>query len=686
MLSTTGIIIFVLLLAIAGYFSTMGAAKLYNRVRIGRPIERTDRLGERVLGFARFFGPNDCQRKIAREPGAALMHLPIIFGVALFVLGAVHLVLEKVIGLVIFGSPYFYLLTEIGALLLLFGILFSGVRRYIQKIPRLDVGTWEQEKFIVFLITDMSVICIAYFLTYGFRLIGSPDYFDQWRLALAPFSQLVAAIFSGMDPATALKLSNIFWWVHIVAAFIILGIPRYSPLLHPMAAPLNIIFRYLDNKIEPLEKIDFEDEEREAFGVNKLADFTWKDLLDCYACAECGRCQDNCPAYLTGKPLSPKKLLAEIKEHLEEIVPGEPRIKVVDGHVEFGEQEHKSEDAEDAKKLVGEVIDEHVIWACTTCRACREQCPNMNEHANKIMMLRRAYVLDESDFPAEAQLTFTNMERNSNPWGIGWADRANWTEGLDVKIMGELDDPSEVEYLFYVGCAGSFDDRIKKVSIALVKLLNEAGVKFAILGTEEKCCGDSARRLGNEYLFQSLAEENIETFKGYGVKKIITTCPHGYTTLKTDYKQLGGDFEVIHHTQLINQLIKEGKIKPGALAEKLKATYHDSCYLGRYNEEYDAPRSVIAAIKDVSLTEMEKSKQKGFCCGAGGGRMWLEEDIGKRINVERTEQALATNPQAIICNCPFCLTMLEDGLKDKEASDDVKVYDLAELVAKSIAK
>ncbi|MDD4170183.1 MAG: (Fe-S)-binding protein [Desulfotomaculaceae bacterium] len=681
-LSTTGIVIFVLLVAISLYFLTMGVAKLYNRVRIGRPVERDDRLMERLLGYF----SHDCQLKIAREPGAALMHLPIIIGAVLMVLGAVHLVLEKVLHLVLFGSPYFYLIADIGALLLLFGILWSAVRRYIQKIPRLGVGTWKEERFIVFLVSDLALICIAYFLTYGFMIVGSPEYFDQWRLSMAPISQLVAKIFSGVEPALALTLSGVFWWVHIIGALVIMGTPRYSPMVHPMAAPANIIFRYLDNKIEPLEKIDFEDEEAETFGVNKLTDFTWKDLLDCYACAECGRCQDSCPAYLTGKPLSPKEVLAHIKEHLEDVVPGEPVIKMVDGHVVFDEQEHKSEDAEDAKKLVGEVIDEHVIWACTTCRACREQCPNANEHANKLMMLRRAYVLDESDFPAEAQLTFTNMERNSNPWGIGWADRANWAADLGVTILGEADDAASVEYLYYVGCAGAFDERIKKVSEAMVKVLQEAGVSFGILGTEEKCCGDSARRLGNEYLFQSLAEENIETFKGYGVKKIITACPHCFTTLKQDYKQLGGDFEVVHHTQLIDQLIKAGKIKPGALNGKLKATYHDSCYLGRYHDEYAAPRNIIAAIKDISLVEMERSKQKGFCCGAGGGRMWLEEDIGTRINVARTEQALELNPQAIVSNCPFCLTMLEDGLKDKEASEQVKVYDIAELVVQSTSK
>lgn len=680
MLSTTGIIVFILLVAVAGLLCLLGMVKLYNRITVGRPIDRSDRLLERILGSGiGFLGRNDCQRKIAREPGAALMHLPILYGVVLFALGAVHLVLEKVLGLVIFGSPYFYLLTEIGGVLVVFGILFSAVRRYIQKIPRLDVGTFEQEKFILFLISFLALTPIAYFLSYGFMLVASPDYFDQWRLGLAPITQLVASLCGDMDPAKAGLLAEVFWWAHIVTGLAIVACPIISPVLHPAAAPLNIIFRYLDNKIEPMEPIDFEDEEKETFGVNNLNDFTWKDLLDCFACAECGRCQDNCPAYLTQKPLSPKKVLAKIKEHLEESMPGLPVFRVEGGNLLIEKPALLTHEDDETKKLLGGIIDEEEIWACTTCRACREQCPNMNEHANKIMQLRRAYVLDESDFPAEAQLTFTNMERNSNPWGIGWADRANWIEDLGVKL---LSDDSDVEYLFYVGCAGSFDDRIKKVSVALVQILQAAGVSFGILGTEEKCCGDSARRLGNEYLYQSLAEENIETFKGYGVKKIITTCPHCFNVLKSDYKQLGADFEVIHHTQLIDQLVKAGKIKIGSLAENLKVTYHDSCYLGRYNEEYAAPRNIIGSIKQLSLVEMQRSKEKGFCCGAGGGRMWLEEE-GNRINLARTEQALETDPQAIITNCPFCLTMLEDGLKDKEASEQVKVYDVAELVARA---
>ena len=684
MLSATGIIIFVLLLAVAGFFTTMGMAKLYNRITVGRPVDRSDRLLERIIGSGiGVFGKNDCQRKIARDGGAALMHLPIIYGLVMFALGAVHMALEKVIGLSIlteqFLAPYFFLLFDIGAVLLAFGILFSAVRRYIQKIPRLDVGTWEQEKFIVFLITDMTIISVGYLFTNAFKIIANEAVFDSFRYSLAVVSQGIAYLFSGMSQAQAIQLEGIFWWVHIIAAFVLIAIPRYSPLMHPAAAPFNIIFRHLDGKIEPMEPIDFEDEEAETFGVNTVSDFNWKDLLDCYACAECGRCQDNCPAYNTKKPLSPKHLLAKIKEHLEESMPGEPVLRFADGHVYF-EKPALITFEDEHKKLLGGVIEEEEIWACTTCRACREQCPNMNEHANKLMSLRRAYVLDESDFPAEAQLTFTNMERNSNPWGIGWADRANWAEGLDVKLMSE---DSDVEYLFYTGCAGAFDDRIKKVSTSLIKILNQAGIKVGILGTEEKCCGDSARRLGNEYLYQSLAEENIETFKGYGVKKVITACPHCFTVMKNDYRQLGADFEIIHHTQLIDQLIKSGKIKIGTLDETLRITYHDSCYLGRYHDEYDAPRNIMGSIKQLTLVEMEKSRSKGFCCGAGGGRMWLEEE-GDRINIARTEQALQTNPNAIVVNCPFCLTMLEDGLKDKEASEQVKVYDIAELVSRTI--
>ena len=680
MLSTTGIIVFVLLLAVAGGISLLGMAKMYNRITVGRPVDRSDRLLKRLLFF---FGKHDCQIKIGRDFGGTLMHWPIFYGLLIFALGAVHIALEKVIGLVPLSeqafAAYFFLVVDIGAVLLIFGMLFSAVRRYIQKIPRLDVGKWEAEKFIVFLITVMTIIPIAYLFTTGFKIVANVAYYDAARFALAPFSQMMASLFSGLEPAKALQYEWIAWWVHIIAGLMIIAMPRYSPLLHPAAAPLNIIFRDLDNKIEPLEPIDFEDEDRETFGVNTLEDFTWKDLLDCFACAECGRCQDNCPAYATGKHLSPKHLLAKIKVHLEESMPGEPIFRFDKGHMFIEKPKLELFEDDELKKLVGGIVSEEEIWDCTTCRACREQCPNMNEHANKLTYFRRAYVLDESDFPAEAQLTFTNMERNSNPWGIGWADRANWAEDLGVKL---LSDDSDVEYLYYVGCAGAFDDRIKRVSTAVVKIFQAADVSFGILGTEEKCCGDSARRLGNEYLYQSLAEENIETFRGYGVKKIVTACPHCLTVMKMDYKQLGADFEVIHHTQLIDQLIKAGKIKPGALSEKLKVTYHDSCYLGRYNEEYNAPRAVIGAMKDLSLVEMEMSKSKGFCCGAGGGRMWLEEH-GTRINNTRTEQALKLDPQAVVVNCPFCLTMLEDGMKDNDAADRVKVYDIAELVNQS---
>lgn len=333
----------------------------------------------------------------------------------------------------------------------------------------------------------------------------------------------------------------------------------------------------------------------------------------------------------------------------------------------------------DLPELAGEIINEDVIWSCTTCYACQEHCPQLNEHINKIIDLRRNLVLDRSEFPSEAQLAFTNLERNFNPWGVGWSNRGDWADELDVPTM---EDNKDAEYLLFVGCAGSFDDRTKNVTIALVKILQAAGISFAILGSEEKCCGDSARRLGNEYLYQSLVEENIEVFNEYGVKKVITACPHCFNTLKNEYPNFGGNYEVIHHTQLINRLIEDKKLNLQGVGDSLKLTYHDSCYLGRYNDEYEAPRRIIGHLPGASLVEMGRNKNRAFCCGAGGGRMWLEENIGNRINVMRTEQALQTKPEVIAVNCPFCLTMIEDGLKEHDQSEYVQAKDIAELVAR----
>jgi Fe-S oxidoreductase len=462
--------------------------------------------------------------------------------------------------------------------------------------------------------------------------------------------------------------------------------------MHIITTPANHFLQSFKptGYIEPIR--DFEN--AEAFGVGKLEEFTWKQIFDSDACTRCGRCQDGCPAYLTGKPLSPKKVVQDIKTHWLEKCPDTalamvaaklpaPLRNAITAKLPVvpAEGEAPAEEAT-GKALVGEVVDLHELWACTNCMYCMEHCSASIEHVPKIIDMRRYKVLTEADFAPELQLTCRNMENNSNPWGVGAHLRGDWAKELGIKTLAE--DPN-VEYLFYVGCSGSFDDRGKKISVAFAKILQEAGVSFGILGTEEGCCGDSAMRSGNEYLFQSLAQANIDVMNGYGVKKIIAICPHGYNALKKDYPNFGGNFEVYHHTEIIANLIATGKIK---LPEPLKGTfvYHDSCFLGRYNHIYDQPRQILKAIRGINVVEMERNLDKSFCCGAGGARMWMEEDIGERINNARTKQAIAVNADMIAVGCPFCLTMMSDGIKDNHKEETMQAWDLAELVVKAMGK
>ncbi|MBC7106352.1 MAG: (Fe-S)-binding protein [Firmicutes bacterium] len=652
-----GPVVFFILALFAVYSFVMGVVERRRKALIGQPENRFDRPGERLAGVVtQVLG----QRRILRDPGGGLMHIMIFWGLLVLVLGILELMLEGLFGVVIpvLGtSPYFYLVTDLAGVAALLGMLISAYRRYVSRVPRLDVGNWRQERLIVVLITGICLMVLTYFLSWGARAAAAPEP----RFSLAFATGLAGALFDGMSAAGAMLWHAVFWWAHVALALGFLVFFRYSPLVHPVTAVANVYFRYLGPKGGAIAPLDLEDESRETFGVHRLEDYTWKDLMDGYACTECGRCQSQCPAHLSGKPLSPKWLILHLRDHLEE-------------------RSRKPAEEAEVPKLLGGVVKEDEIWACTTCRSCEEQCPVFNEHIRKIVGLRRALVLDESDFPGEAQLCFTNMERNYNPWGVGWATRADWAAELEVPQLAEHQD---VDFLYWVGCAGSFDDRAKKVAAALVRVLRAAGVKFAILGTEEKCCGDSARRLGNEYLFQTLAQENIETLQGYGVKRIVTACPHCFNTLKNEYPQFGGHFEVVHHTQLLDRLLREGRLRLAA-GEALRLTYHDSCYLGRYNDAYEAPRRVIRAVPGVQLVEMPLRRNTAFCCGAGGGRMWLEEHLGERINVMRAGQALAVNPQVIACNCPFCLTMLEDGLKDKGAFESVRAVDVAELVAERL--
>lgn len=469
---------------------------------------------------------------------------------------------------------------------------------------------------------------------------------------------------------------------------------------HLIAGPANVFLSRLSNPGK-LEKIDFEDETQTSYGVGKIEDFRQTQLLDLYACVECGRCTNMCPATGTGKMLSPMDLIIKLRDHLTNkgaaITSKSPWVPALAFQNTMGNQlalqslQKGTGEAAAAldynPSLIGEVISEEEIWACTTCRNCEDQCPVMNEHVDKIIDLRRYLVLTEGKMNPDAQRAMQNIERQGNPWGLNRKDKENWRksrEDVYVPTVKELKKQGEeFEYLFWVGSMGSFDNRSQKIALSFAKLLNEAGVKFAILGNKEKNSGDTPRRLGNEFLFQELAASNIAEFEKYNVKKIVTIDPHAYNIFKNEYPDFGFEAEVYHHTELLAKLLKEKKLVPKYEVNET-ITFHDSCYLGRYNEIYDPPREILASIPGVKVVEMERNRETGMCCGAGGGLMWMEEDTGVRINVARTEQALAVNPSVISSGCPYCLTMLTDGTKAKEVENKVKTYDVAELLEKAV--
>ena len=446
---------------------------------------------------------------------------------------------------------------------------------------------------------------------------------------------------------------------------------------------------------EKTKLLDLEDEsvwEDESLGINHIHQLNWKQGLDLYTCTECGRCKEVCPAHTTDKPLNlhdfNDSLKFELLDNADNII---KRAKLAASIKEDGDPEKNEEikaqileqmaELNSKKPLIGEVISEDTLWACTTCRACEEVCPVTIEQVPRIIAMRQGQALMAGVYPQELNVAFKGLERNGNPWGIGYDKRADWADGLDVKIMAEN---ADVDYLLWVGCAGSFDDRSKKVSVSMVKILQKAGISFAILGKEEKCTGDFARRTGNEMMYQMMAQENIETLNNYKVKKIIAACPHCFNTLKHEYPQMGGNYEVIHHTDFIDQLIKSGKITLNKSLEG-SLTYHDPCFLGRYNSIYDQPRSILQGLSKDGLKELDRHGKESFCCGAGGGRMWMEETIGKRINVVRAEEIAGQKVANVAVACPFCLTMIEDGMKELNKDEEIKTQDIAELVAKNMA-
>ena len=603
---------------------------------------------------------------LLRDSAAGLMHSMIYFG--FLVLMGVTTVLEIDHQMpeslkFLHGGTYkaYSFVGDLAGTVFTVGVIWAIVRRYIQRPYRIRIKTKPEHAVIL---GTFLAIGITGFGAEAFRIAvdGTPDY-EKWSFIGYP----IATWIDGMS-ASAISTWHQWWWIgHVVSFVVFLAILPITMLRHVFTSPINMYLRDKDRPKGAMKPMpNLMETELESFGASVVEDFTWKQLLDTDACTMCGRCTSVCPAHATGKPLDPREIVLKTGEVMaatgSTIV--SPPIGT-DAEITIG-----------ANSLFERITAEE-IWSCTSCKACDEICPVNIEILDKILDMRRYLSLMESNFPAELGNAYRAMENQGNPWGMNQGERGDWADGLDVTVV-DPGDPLTSEYLYWVGCAGSFDDKNKKVTQAMAKLLRRAGVDVAILGPSEMCTGDSARRSGNEYLFQMLAMPNIETLNGMGVKKVITQCPHCFNTLLNEYPQLGGHYEVVHHTQLLEQLIADGRLDVSQATLEERITYHDSCYLGRHNDVYLAPRKVVGSIKGIEIVEMPRNGTKGMCCGAGGARMWMEESIGTKVNDERAREALSTGATRIATACPFCYIMMDDGAKAAGADEDtVKVADLA---------
>lgn len=680
-------------IAYAGYLFVYLIRTRMAYIQLGKKIEFDRRFKERWdLLKVNVFG----QKKLLKDKKSGIIHVMFFYGFILVQFGAIDFVWKGLAP----GShlplgplyPAFTFFQEIVTLVILIAVFWAFHRRYVEKLVRLK-RNFKSGLVLIFI----GGLMISVLLGNGMGIIWHGEELS-WS---EPIASAIAYVFSGINETVAISVFYFSWWVHLLILLTFLVYVPQSKHAHLIAGPVNVFFGRLSNPGK-LEKIDFEDETQETFGVGKIEDFRQNQLIDLYACVECGRCTNMCPATGTGKMLSPMDLILKLRDHLTDkgaaVTSKAPWVPVVAFNNTQGNQlammaagKGQQESAATAlaydPSLIGDVITEEEIWACTTCRNCEDQCPVMNEHVDKIIDLRRYLVLTEGKMDAEAQRAMTNIERQGNPWGLNRKERETWRQGDDEVTVPTVKEKSkageEFEYLFWVGSMGSYDNRSQKIAISFAKLMNEAGVSFAILGNKEKNSGDTPRRLGNEFAFQEMATKNIEEFEKAGVKKIVTIDPHAYNTFKNEYPDFGLQAEVYHHTELLAQWVKEGLLKPVHAIEET-VTYHDSCYLGRYNEVYEAPRDILKAIPGVNLVEMARNRETGMCCGAGGGLMWMEETTGSRINVARTEQALAVQPSIIGTGCPYCLTMISDGTKAKEVEEKVQTLDVTEILERSV--
>ncbi|MGZ9866908.1 (Fe-S)-binding protein [Priestia endophytica] len=660
-------------------------------IRLGRKIEFDGEVKERYRKvIENVFG----QKKLLKDRKSGIIHVLFFYGFILVQFGALDFIIK---GLfpghhLPFGPFYggFTFFQEIVTLLILVAVLWAFHRRYIEKLVRLKRGF--KSGLVLLFIGGLMISVLA---GNGMSLIWHNEQLG-WS---EPVASLSASLFSFLPETGATILFYVAWWVHLLLLLAFLVYVPQSKHAHLIAGPANV---YLNRLTPPgkLEKIDFEDESRETFGVGTIEEFTQGQLLDLYACVECGRCTNVCPATGTGKMLSPMDLILKLRDHLTNkgaaVTSRTPWVPAFAFNNTHGNQlalKSKQQGIEESAatlsynpSLIGDVITEEEIWACTTCRNCEDQCPVMNEHVDKIIDLRRYLVLTEGKMDGDGKRAMTNIERQGNPWGINRKEKEKWRtlQDINVPTVKELKKEGKTfQYLLWVGSMGALDNRSQKITFSLVRLLHEAGVEFAILGNKEKNSGDTPRRLGNEFLFQELVAANIQEFEKNEVKNIITIDPHAYNTFKNEYPDFGFKGNVYHHTEILASLLKKKKLVPKYEVNE-SITFHDSCYLGRYNEVYEPPREILKAIPGVNVLEMERNREKGMCCGAGGGLMWMEETAGSRINVTRTEQALEVKPTVISSGCPYCLTMLSDGTKAKEVEDKIGTYDVAELLEKAV--
>ena len=703
--------LFMSILLIAGL--AIFGRTMYQKIMLLMALEPTDRANhimDRIknvviiaLGQKRLVG-----RK--KEWASGIMHAFIFWGFCILLIRSLNLYGEgfvKGFQLPLFGDGsilgYLYIaLKDVMEGIVLIMAVYAIFRRAVLKPERLH-NTWEAYFVLgmigVLMISDLLLDGARYNLIMlhgnpsGLHFFNNPQYGSEF--VWTPVSVGAASLVSWMGAdALGYLLAGMFW-LHIITQLTFLNFLPLGKHFHVITALPNVFLKSLGYPHEKTKLLDLEDEsvwEDESLGINHIHQLNWKQGLDLYTCTECGRCKEVCPAHTTDKPLNlhdfNDSLKFELLDNADNII---KRAKLAASIKEDGDPEKNEEikaqileqmaELNSKKPLIGEVISEDTLWACTTCRACEEVCPVTIEQVPRIIAMRQGQALMAGVYPQELNVAFKGLERNGNPWGIGYDKRADWADGLDVKIMAEN---ADVDYLLWVGCAGSFDDRSKKVSVSMVKILQKAGISFAILGKEEKCTGDFARRTGNEMMYQMMAQENIETLNNYKVKKIIAACPHCFNTLKHEYPQMGGNYEVIHHTDFIDQLIKSGKITLNKSLEG-SLTYHDPCFLGRYNSIYDQPRSILQGLSKDGLKELDRHGKESFCCGAGGGRMWMEETIGKRINVVRAEEIAGQKVANVAVACPFCLTMIEDGMKELNKDEEIKTQDIAELVAKNMA-